>query len=76
MDDELLVINESWPATTIDGEPGLVSGLLVVSRAANGEFQLNLSVGPHGGAPEECEYVEFPLSAAHAQASRDALSNE
>lgn len=37
MDDELLTIREPWPGTTIDGERGLVSGLLTVSRAAGGE---------------------------------------
>lgn len=74
MDDELLTIRESWPSTTIDGEPGLVSGLLTVSRAAGGEFMLNLSVGPLGGTREDCDYVEFPLSAGHAAALRDALA--
>jgi nucleotide-binding universal stress UspA family protein len=33
-----------------------------------------LAVGPHGCTPEECDYVEFPLSADHAQALRDALA--
>jgi hypothetical protein len=51
MDDEVLTIHESWPGTTIDGEPGLVSGVLTVTRAAGGEFLLNLTVGPHGGTP-------------------------
>ena len=31
MDDEVLTIHETWPGTTIDGEPGFASGLLVVS---------------------------------------------
>ena len=74
MDDEVLTIHESWPGTTIDGEPGLVSGVLTVTRAAGGEFLLNLAVGPYGAAPEECDYVEFPLSANHAKALRDALA--
>jgi hypothetical protein len=73
MDDEVLTIHESWPGTTIDGEPGLVSGVLTVSRAAGGEFLLNVAVGPHSGTPEECDFVEFPLSAGHAAALRDAL---
>ena len=75
MDDEVLTIHESWPGTTIDGEPGLVSGVLTVSRAAGGEFLLNVAVGPHGGTPEECDFVEFPLSADHAAALRDALAS-
>jgi hypothetical protein len=49
MDDEVLTIHESWPGTTINGEPGLVSGVLTVSRATGGEFMLHLAVGPHGG---------------------------
>lgn len=73
MDDDLLIIETSWPGTTIDGEPGIVSGTLEVSRAAGGEFLLNLAVGPSGGAPEDFEYVEFPLSADQAQALRAAL---
>jgi hypothetical protein len=75
MSDDLLSIHESWPGTTIDGTPGLVSGSLTVSRAAGGEFLLNLAVGPDGAAPEECDYVEFPLSADHAKALRDALAS-
>jgi hypothetical protein len=73
MDDDLLIIETSWPGTTIDGEPGIVSGRLGVSRAAGGEFHLNLAVGPSGGAPESFDYVEFLLSAEHAQALRDVL---
>jgi hypothetical protein len=53
VDDDLLVIETSWPGTTIDGDPRIVSGLLSVSRAAGGEFLLNLSVGPPDGAPED-----------------------
>ena len=32
--EELLVIQTSWSGTTIDGEPGIVSGILTVSSAA------------------------------------------
>jgi hypothetical protein len=74
MEDEVLVIDESWPGTTIDGEPGLVSGLLSVTRAVSGGFLLNLVVGPFGARPEECGHVEFMLSADHAKALRDALA--
>jgi hypothetical protein len=75
MDDELLAIRESWPGTTTEGEPGLVSGLPTISRAAGGEFKLNLPVGPLGGPAEDYDYVEFPLSASHAEALRDALAS-
>jgi len=73
VDDDLLVIETSWPGTTIDGDPRIVSGMLSVSRAAGGEFLLNLSVGPPGGAPEDFTYLEFPLSPDDARALRDAL---
>jgi len=73
MEDDLLTIHESWPGTTIDGEPGLVSGVLTLSRAGSGQFLLNLAVGPLGGTPEDCDYVEFPLSAEQAAALSDAL---
>jgi hypothetical protein len=75
MDDEVLTIQQSWPGTTIHGEPGLVSGVLTLSRAAGGEFLLNLAVGPLEATAEECDYVEFPLSAGHAKALRDALES-
>ncbi len=74
MDDDVLTIETSWPVTTIGGEPGIVSGTLSVSRAAGGEFLLNLSVGPPGGAPENFTYLEFPLSADHARALRNVLN--
>jgi hypothetical protein len=76
MYDEVLTIDTDWPATTIDGEPGLVSGSLTVSRAVGGEFLLNLVVGPYGARPEECDHVEFPLSANHAKALRDSLAGD
>lgn len=55
MSDELLVIEASWPGTTIDGEPGIVAGILMLSRTANGELALNVSTGLSGTAPEQCE---------------------
>ncbi len=44
VDDDLLVIETSWPCTTIDGDPRIVADLLSVSRATGGGFLLNLSV--------------------------------
>jgi hypothetical protein len=73
VDDDLLVIETSWPGTTIDGGPGIVSGMLSVGRAAGGGFLLNLSVGPSGGAPEGFTYIEFPLSPDDARALRSTL---
>jgi hypothetical protein len=64
----VLVIETCWPATTIDGDPGIVSGILSVSRTVGGEFLLTLSVGPPGGALESFSSLEFPLSSGHALA--------
>jgi hypothetical protein len=73
MDDEVLSINDTWPGTTIDGEPGIVSGTLTVSRSAGGGLVLDLVVGPAHGAAKDCDYVEFPLSPENARALRAAL---
>jgi hypothetical protein len=62
------VIGTCWPATSIDGDPGIVSGMLSVSRTVGGEFLFNLSVGLPGGAPENFTYLEFPLSSGQALA--------
>lgn len=72
--DEILTIRESWPGTTVSGEPGIVSGILSLSRDQARGMLLNLTVGPAGAGPEECDHVEFPLSAASADAIRDALA--
>ncbi len=73
VDDDLLVIETSWPGATMDGDPRIVSGMLSVSRAAGGEFLLNLPVGPPDGAPEDFTHLEFPLAPDDARALRDAL---
>lgn len=74
MDDDLLVLSEPWPATTIDGEPGIVNGIMGVSRSPGGEFLLNLAVGRTGAPAEERHHVEFVLSAENARALREVLS--
>jgi hypothetical protein len=73
VDDDLLVIETSWPGTTIDGDPRIVSGMLSASRAASGEFLLNLPAGPPDGAPEDFTYLEFPSASDDARALRGAL---
>ncbi|MGH3873998.1 MAG: hypothetical protein ACRDSR_21275 [Pseudonocardiaceae bacterium] len=64
MDDDVLVIETSWPAATIDGDPSIVSG----SRTVGGEFVFNLFVGPPGGVSENLTWLRFPLSSGHALA--------
>lgn len=68
-----VAIETSWPATTIDGDHGIVSGMLSVSRTV--EFLLNLSVGPPGGAPENYTYLEFLLPSGHALAQGRPYAN-
>lgn len=50
-----------------------MAGILMLSRTANGGLALNVSSGLSGAAPEQCEYVEFPLTLEQARALRDAL---
>ena len=57
------------------GMVGIVSGMLSVSRTVGGEFLLNLSVGPPGGVPENCTYLEFPLASGHALAQGRRYAN-
>jgi len=66
--DDLLVLESSWPGTTIHGEPGIVSGHLGVSADPDGSVLLSLAVGPAGAGAAECDYVEFVLSPDQADA--------
>jgi hypothetical protein len=68
-----LVLWSSWPGTTIGGEPGIVSGILELARRDDGSACLNLAVGPVGPPAENCDYVEFVLSAEQAAALGRAL---
>jgi len=72
--EDMLTIRSSWPATTITGEPGIVAGLLTVSGDADGSRVLHLAVGEDSAPPEECDFVEFVLSAEQAQALARVLS--
>jgi hypothetical protein len=74
MSDAVLEIHSSWPGTTIDGEPGIVSGILALSLGPGGSAYLSVTVGAAGAPPEDCDYVEFVLSADQADALARALS--
>jgi hypothetical protein len=71
--DEVLVIRSDWPATTIGGEPGIVSGSLSLCADVDGSASLYLVIGAAGAPNEECEHVEFILSPEHADALAHAL---
>lgn len=58
----LLEVANDWPGSSIDGEPGIVSGHLEVTGEPDGSVLFSLGVGPVGGPPEEADYVEFVFS--------------
>jgi hypothetical protein len=74
LSEDILELSESWPGTTIDGEPGIVRGhLSVTTGPGDGSLLLNLSVGADGGGPELAQYVEFLLSPENVVRLRNAL---
>ena len=74
MTSDALEFHSSWPATTIDGEPGIVSGILEMSFGPDGDAYLNIVVGAAGAPPEECDHVEFVLSAEQTDSLAQALA--
>lgn len=74
MSDELIRLTLTWPVSTLDGEPSLTRGSLVIFREPGGDFLLSVSAGderfPDG------EEVQFPLSTAHAELVQRALAGE
>lgn len=72
--DAQLEFQSTWPGTTINGEPGIVSGRMEVSCPPDGGVYLSLAVGAAGAMPEECDYVEFVLSPDQADALASALT--
>jgi hypothetical protein len=70
----MLTIRNVWPATTSAGEPGIVSGLLAVTGEPDGSRLLHLAVGEGAAPPDECDFVEFVLSAEQAHALAQVLS--
>jgi len=74
MSDELIRIGLTCPVSTIDGEPSLTSGTLVVLREPGGDFLLSVSAGDESfPAGDE---IQFPLSAEHARLVQRALAGE
>ncbi|WP_430648095.1 hypothetical protein [Agromyces sp. GXS1127] len=60
--------------STIDGEPSLTRGSLVILREPGGDFLLSVSAGDENFP--DGEEVQFPLSAAHARLVQRALAGE
>ncbi len=73
MSEDILEIEELWPGTTIDGEPGIVTGNMAVIAVPEGGFLLSMAVGPSGEGPEDQTYVEFVLSPESARALSEVL---
>lgn len=74
MDEELVRLTLTWPVSTIDGEPSLTRGSLVISRESGGGFLLSVSAGDENFP--DVDEVQFPLSQVHAQLVQRALTGE
>lgn len=67
MTSDPLIFESTWPASTIDGIPSIVHGVLDLTCDPDGSVFMSLSVGPVGAAPEDCEYTEFVFSPNQAE---------
>lgn len=65
----------SWPVSTLDGEPSIAEGSLMVTVEPDGGALLTGSIGPTGAPPEECEHFQYSLSAQEARRLGAILSN-
>jgi len=73
--DEELHISGSWPVSTIDQIPSVVSGSLLVTRDPDGAALLTGTVGAPGAPPEDCEHFQFVLSPGDVRRLIDFLSS-
>jgi hypothetical protein len=71
----LLEVANAWPGSTIDGEPGIVSGNLEVIGDPDGSVLFSLAVGSDGAPADEASYVEFVFSPAQADALVQVLAS-
>lgn len=71
----LLEVANAWPGSTIEGEPGIVSGNLEVIGAPDGSVLFSFAVGSAGAPANEASYVEYVLSPAQADALVQALAS-
>jgi hypothetical protein len=74
VDDELLLLSQQWPVSTIDGEPFLTRGSLAVIKQPGSGVLLTVSSGDETH-PNNIE-VQFPLSNAQAALLVRALGGE
>lgn len=74
MDNELLRLSQSWPVSTIDGEPSLTRGTLEVVTQRGGGLLLIVSAGDEMW-PDNSE-IQCPLSEAQAALVARALFGE
>ncbi|MBQ1076430.1 hypothetical protein KBX06_25220 [Micromonospora sp. C31] len=70
-----LIFENTWPASTIDGIPAVVHGILDLTCDPDGSVSMSLSVGRVGAAPEDCEYTEFVLSPKQADTLATILAS-
>jgi len=74
VENELLRLPQSWPVSTIDGEPSLTRGTLEVVTQRGGGLVLVISAGDEMW-PDNSE-IQFPLSEAQAALVARALGGE
>jgi hypothetical protein len=74
VENELLRLSQSWPVSTIDGEPSLTRGTLEVVTQRGGGLLLVISAGDEVW-PDNSE-IQFPLSTAQAALVARALGGE
>jgi hypothetical protein len=73
MDNEL-VIAHTWPATSMEGEPSIQSGSMLITRDPDGSALLTGMIGAVGVRAEDCVHFQFPLDPHHVQALLAFLS--
>ena len=73
-DPDLLILRQTWPVSTIDGEPSLTEGTLVIGHQEGGGVLLQATSGDEHH-PDNLE-VQFPLSAAQVELVVRALGGE
>ncbi|RAO26110.1 hypothetical protein ONO23_05513 [Micromonospora noduli] len=68
------LIENTWPASTIDGVPAVVRGIFDLTCDPDGSVTMSFSVGLAGAAPEDCEYTEFVFSPKQADTLATVLA--
>ncbi|MEV6060867.1 hypothetical protein AB0L62_12780 [Nocardia asteroides] len=60
-----LHLRNSWPVTSITGEPSIQELSMTVSREDGGGVLFTGMIGHRGSDPTDCEHFQFVLTPAH-----------